>query len=66
MSVLLVLLLLILAFTVLRDRADGMLSALTGMRLLFLSPLSVVGLLVGGALAGAVGSAMSLRRYLVV
>jgi len=66
MSAFLALALLTLAFLLLRDRADGMLTALTGTRLLFLSPLAMVGLLVGGALAGAIGSALSLRRYLVV
>lgn len=66
MSAFVALALLVIAFLILRDQADGMLSALTGTRLLFLSPLSVIGLLVGGTLAGAVGSAMSLRRYLVV
>ncbi|NOY93906.1 MAG: ABC transporter permease [Deltaproteobacteria bacterium] len=66
MSAFLALLLLSAAFLVLRERADDMLTALMGMRLLFLSPLAMLGLLFGGALAGAVGSALSLRRYLVV
>lgn len=66
MSAALALILLIIAFSVLRERADGMLTAITGTRLLFLSPLMSVGLLLGGAVAGATGSALSLRRYLVV
>jgi len=66
MSAFVALVLLVIAFLVLRERADGILTALTGTRLLFLSPGAIIGLVVGGAVAGAVGSAMSLRRYLVV
>jgi cell division transport system permease protein len=66
MSALIALFLLTVAFLILRERADSMLTALMGMRLLFLSPLAIVGLLFGGAFAGAAGSALSLRRYLVV
>lgn len=53
-------------FLFLRDDVDGTIAALTGVRTVFLSPLVLASLLFGGAFVGAVGSAMSLRRYLAV
>jgi hypothetical protein len=39
---------------------------LTGSRVVFLSAWTLVALLAGGALIGAIGSAVSVRRYLSV
>lgn len=53
-------------FLFLRDDVDGTIAALTGVHTVFLSPAVWLSLLLGGALVGAVGSALSLRRYLAV
>jgi hypothetical protein len=45
---------------------DSTLAALTGSRVVFLSGWTLLALLVGGATIGAVGSAVSVRRYLSV
>lgn len=60
------LLLLVLAYVALQPRVDAMLSAFTGTELVFLQPLMWIGLLVGGALVGALGSAFAVRRYIAV
>lgn len=57
---------LMVGYLVLRQDFDATLAALTGVRVTFLSPFTLVGLLLGGAAVGAVGSAISLRRYLAV
>jgi cell division transport system permease protein len=58
--------LLFVAFLVIRDRTDDTLAALAGVRAAFLHPAVAAGLVVGGGVAGALGSALSLRRYLAV
>jgi cell division transport system permease protein len=55
-----------IGFFVLRDHLDSTLAALAGIRTAFLSPALALGVLVAGTLTGAIGSAISLRRYLVV
>ncbi|MCS6798343.1 MAG: hypothetical protein NZ898_07415 [Myxococcota bacterium] len=49
-----------------RDALDATVGALTGGRTAFLAPWMLVAMWAGAALAGAVGSAVSLRRYLTV
>ena len=53
-------------YLALRTHVDGALGAFAGMRLVFLSPAMVSGLLLGGALVGALGSLLSVRRYVAV
>jgi cell division transport system permease protein len=53
-------------FLAFRGQIDATLAPLAGMRLSFLSPLLVVGVLLAGAITGALGSALSIRRYLSV
>lgn len=65
-SSLLAMTVLAIAFFVLRDHLDSTLAALAGIRTAFLSPALALGVLVAGTLTGAIGSALSLRRYLVV
>jgi cell division transport system permease protein len=60
------LLVLLAAFVVLREQVDPALSAFAGVQLVFLTPIMVVGLLSGGAIVGALGSAFSVRRYIAV
>jgi cell division transport system permease protein len=60
------LLMLAFAFLALRTHLDGSLAALTGIQTVFLSPATVLAIVFGGTAAGAAGSALSLRRYLVV
>ncbi len=60
------LLVLFTAFLLLRGHLDGTLAAMAGMRTVFLTPLMILALVFGGAMLGAVGSALSLRRYLSV
>ena len=65
-SSLIALTVLVIGFLVMRDDLDTTLAALTGIRFAFLSPLTLVSLFVAGGLVGALGSALSLRRYLAV
>lgn len=60
------LILLGIAFLSLRGQVEDTLVALTGMRAVFLTPLTVLGVIVGSGLVGAIGSAFSLRRYMAV
>lgn len=60
------LLVLAIGFALLRHEVDTTLSALLGTRVVFLSPLLLVTMLVGGGVVGAVGSFLSVRRYLSV
>jgi cell division transport system permease protein len=60
------LLVLFIAFLLLRGHLDGTLAAMAGMRTVFLNPVMTLSLVVGGMVLGAVGSALSLRRYLSV
>jgi cell division transport system permease protein len=62
----LALVVLVVGFLLVREDLDTTLAALTGIRFVFLPPLVLVGLVLGGGLVGAVGSALSLRRYLTV
>ena len=62
----LALLLLLCAYFGLRSYVEGTLSAVTGVRTVFLDPLTALSIVLGGAMIGAVGSALSLRRYLNV
>jgi cell division transport system permease protein len=58
--------LLSVAYFTLRGHVDATLTALTGARTVFLDPLTVLGTIVVAGAVGAIGSAMSLRRYLQV
>jgi len=60
------LLLLTLVYFGVRGQVESALSAVTGVRTVFLSPLSVLTIVLGAAASGAIGSATSLRRYLQV
>jgi cell division transport system permease protein len=64
-AVIALLALLALYFAV-RGQLEATLSALTGVRTVFLQPTTALAIVLGGALAGATGSALSLRRYLRV
>lgn len=66
MSALLAVLLLMGGFLMVRDELDATVAALTGVRAAFLHPIALVALTLGGAAVGAIGSALSLRRYLAV
>lgn len=65
-AALLALLLLLAGFLLLRSQIDSSVAALTGMRTVFLHPGIMAALLFGGGLMGALGSSLSLRRYLSV
>ena len=57
---------LLIGYLSLRGYVDSSLAALTGSRVVFLSAWTMLALLFGGALIGAIGSAFSVRRYLAV
>ncbi len=63
-SALLAVLALLVGYLALHEPVDATLAALTGSRVVFLGAWTLVALLVGGALIGAIGSAVSVRRYL--
>lgn len=65
-SALLALILLFVAFLALRGHLDSTLAALAGVRTVFLQPHIALSLVFGGAAIGAVGSIVSLRRYMTV
>lgn len=65
-SALLAVLALLVGYLSLYESVDSTLAALTGSRVVFLGAWTLVSLLVGGALIGAIGSAVSVRRYLSV
>ncbi len=65
-SALLALLLLFAAFVALRGHVDSTLASLAGVRTVFLQPTVALALVFGGALIGATGSLLSLRRYMAV
>lgn len=65
-SAVLSLVILVVLYLTLRSQVDATLGPLTGMHLSFLSPLLAFGIVVAGALAGALGSAVSIRRYMAV
>jgi cell division transport system permease protein len=62
----LAMLLLLFGYLLLRGHIEATISTLTGVRTSFLSPLTVLAIIVLAGLTGAVGSALSLRRYLQV
>lgn len=55
-----------LAFAGLRPQLDPTLAALFGVHIVFLSPVALVAMLLGGAFVGGLGSYLSVRRYLAV
>ena len=65
-SALVAVLVLLLGFALLRGHLDASLAALSGTHVAFLQPWMLVALVLGGAAIGALGSALSLRRYLTV
>ncbi|MFT3921736.1 MAG: permease-like cell division protein FtsX [Myxococcales bacterium] len=66
LSALVSVVLLLTAYLLLRGQINAALVPMLGMRLSFLSPVVVVSVLVSGALTGALGSALSIRRYMSV
>lgn len=58
--------LLLVGFLLMRGAVDGTVATLTGVRAVFLNPIVAMMLVAGGACIGALGSALSLRRYLAV
>ncbi len=65
-SALLAVLGLLAGYLLLHESVDSTLAVLTGSRIVFLSIWTTLALLLGGAVIGAVGSALSVRRYLSV
>jgi cell division transport system permease protein len=65
-SALLAVLALLAGYLTLHQSVDATLAALTGSRIVFLSAWTMLALLLGGAVIGAIGSALSVRRYLSV
>jgi len=65
-AALLALLLLALAYLALRGEIDPALASFAGVRLVFLPPLVAIALVLGGAAVGALGSMLSVRRYIAV
>lgn len=59
-------LVLLIGFLLLRGQLDATVASLAGIRTVFLHPVMAFGVLVAGGVVGALGSAMSLRRYLTV
>jgi cell division transport system permease protein len=62
----LALVLLLVGFLLMRGTVDGALAVVTGVRAVFLHPAVALVLMLSGAAIGALGSALSLRRYLAV
>ncbi len=60
------LLLLLILYLSMRGYVEGALGAVTHVRTVFLDPLSALCIVIGGGMMGALGSALSLRRYLQV
>jgi cell division transport system permease protein len=65
-SALLAVLALLVGYLAIHESVDSTLAALTGSRVVFLGAWTLVSLLAGGAVIGAIGSAVSVRRYLSV
>lgn len=57
---------LLVGFILIRGQIDASIASLAGMRAVFLHPFVAVGVLLAGGACGAAGSALSLRRYLLV
>ncbi|HEX7476376.1 MAG TPA: permease-like cell division protein FtsX [Polyangiales bacterium] len=62
----LAMLILFVAYVALHGHVESTLTALTGVRTAFLNPLTVLATIAAAAFVGALGSALSLRRYLQV
>ncbi|HMI91515.1 MAG TPA: permease-like cell division protein FtsX [Polyangiales bacterium] len=60
------LVLLLIAYLAMRGQVEATLGAVTGIRTVFLDPITMAAMVVGGGMMGALGSALSLRRYLKV
>lgn len=60
------LVLLLIGYFAVRGELEGTLTAVTGVRTVFLDPLVALCIVIGGGSVGALGSALSLRRYLHV
>ena len=58
--------LLLITYFAMRGYIEATLSAVTGIRTVFLDPMTMLAMVLGGGLMGALGSALSLRRYLNV
>lgn len=58
--------LLFAAFLAVRGDVDATLASLAGVRTVFMHPALTLGLMLGGGIVGATGSALSLRRYMGV
>lgn len=65
-AALLSLTLLAVAYLLLKPHVDATLASFAGVRLVFLQPVMSLALVLGGALVGALGSALSVRRYIAV
>jgi cell division transport system permease protein len=65
-AALLSMLILTLGYLLLRGQIDATLGPIAGLHLTFLHPLVVLGIIVAGGLTGALGSAVSIRRYMSV
>jgi len=65
-AAMLALLLLLITYFALRGHVEATLTAVTGVRTVFLDPLTMLAMVLGGGSVGALGSALSLRRYLNV
>ena len=66
MSASLAMVLLLFAYLLLRGRVEATLTTFTGVGSVFLSPLTVAGVIGAAGMIGGLGSALSLRRYLKV
>lgn len=66
LAALLSIVLLFLGYSMMRGTLESTLAMLTGTEVVFLHPLLMLALVLGGGLVGAAGSALSLRRYLAV
>jgi len=65
-AALIAVLVLLVGYLLLRGQLDASIASLAGIRTVFLHPVMALGVLVAGGAVGALGSAMSLRRYLTV
>ncbi|MDH5672388.1 MAG: permease-like cell division protein FtsX [Myxococcales bacterium] len=65
-AAILALLLLVIAYFSARGAVEATLGTITGVHTVFLSPGIALAMVLGGAAAGAAGSALSLRRYLAI
>jgi cell division transport system permease protein len=59
-------LMLLVAFVLLRTHIDSSVASLAGVRTVFLPPTAALAVILAGGVVGAMGSLVSLRRYLAV